>query len=133
MSKSVSEQMQDQLEPIYNDKEQPVQDESDGLLFFHTHSLWTVLQEVEKFYECKIYGVLDIESLQNELSYFPNFDKEWDGHIIDAYKIPKQDMLRAMQYAYDNTGGEYDSYQDHLDKVEDFLIDLYTGGFADEK
>ena len=114
-------------------EEQPVQDESDGLLFFHTHSLWTVLQEVEKFYECKIYGVLDIEGLQNDLSYFPNFDKEWKDHIIDAFQIPKQDMLRAMQYAYDNTGGEYDGYQDHLDKVEAYLVDLYTGGFADEK
>ena len=81
MSKSVSEQMQDQLEPIYNDKEQPVQDESDGLLFFHSHSLWTVLKKVEEFYECKIYGILELEEVQNELAYYPNFDKEWDGHI----------------------------------------------------
>ena len=53
--KSVSQQMQDQLEPIFNDKEQPVQDESDGLLFFHSHSLWTVLKKVEEFYECKTF------------------------------------------------------------------------------
>ena len=131
--KSVSQEMQDQLEPIFNDKEQPVQDESDGLLFFHSHSLWTVLQKVEEFYECKIYGVLDMDSLMNDLSYYPNFDKEWKEHIIDAYKIPKQDLLRAMKYAYDNTGGEYDGYQDHLDQVEAFLVDLYTGGFADEE
>ena len=120
---------------LFNDKfeEQPVQDESDGLLFFHSHSLWTVLQKVEEFYECKIYGVLDMDSLMNDLSYYPNFDKEWKDRIIDAYKIPKQDLLRAMKYAYDNTGGEYDGYQDHLDQVEAFLVDLYTGGFADEK
>ncbi len=131
--KSVSQEMQDQLEPIFNDKEQPVQDESDGLLFFHSHSLWTVLNKVEEFYECKIYGVLDIDGLQNDLSYYPNFDKDWHEHIIDAFQIPKQDLLRAMKYAYDNTGGEYDGYQDHLDQVEAFLVDLYTGGFADEK
>ena len=131
--KSVSQEMQDQLEPIFNDKEQPVQDESDGLLFFHSHSLWTVLQKVEEFYECKIYGVLDMDSLMNDLSYYPNFDKEWKDHIIDAFQIPKQDLLRAMKYAYDNTGGEYDGYQDHLDQVESFLVDLYTGGFADEE
>ena len=120
---------------LFNDKfeEQPVQDESDGLLFFHSHSLWTVLQKVEEFYECKIYGVLDMDSLMNDLSYYPNFDKDWHEHIIDAYKIPKQDLLRAMKYAYDNTGGEYDGYQDHLDHIESYLIDLYTGGFADEK
>lgn len=131
--KSVSQEMQDQLEPIFNDKEQPVQDESDGLLFFHSHSLWTVLNKVEEFYECKIYGVLDIDGLQNDLSYYPNFDKDWHEHIIDAFQIPKQDLLRAMKYAYDNTGGEYDGYQDHLDQVEAFLVDLYTGGFADEE
>ena len=28
-------------------EEQPVQDESDGLLFFHGHSLWEVLNKVE--------------------------------------------------------------------------------------
>ena len=43
-------------------KEQPVQDESDGLLFFHGHSLWEVLNKVEEFYECKIYGVLDLHA-----------------------------------------------------------------------
>ena len=80
--KSVSQEMQDQLEPIFNDKEQPVQDESDGLLFFHSHSLWTVLQKVEEFYECKIYGVLDMDSLMNDLSYYPNFDKEWKLSLI---------------------------------------------------
>ena len=120
---------------LFNDKfeEQPVQDVSDGLLFFQSHSLWTVLQKVEEFYECKIYGVLDMDSLMNDLSYYPNFDKDWHEHIIDAYKIPKQDLLRAMKYAYDNTGGEYDGYQDPLDHVEAFLVDLFTGGFADEK
>ena len=39
-------------------EEQPVQDESDGLLFFHTHSVWEAIAKLEKFYECTIYGVL---------------------------------------------------------------------------
>jgi len=38
-----------------------------------------------------------------------------------------------MKYAYDNISGEYDSYQDYIDLIESYLIDLYTGGFADEK
>ena len=29
-----------------------VQDESDGLLFFHTHSVWEAIMKLEKFYEC---------------------------------------------------------------------------------
>ena len=131
--KSVSQEMQDQLEPIFNDKEQPVQDESDGLLFFHSHSLWTVLKKVEEFYECTIYGVLELQEVQNELSYYPNFDKEHNEHIKDAWDIPKQDLLRAMKYAYDNISGEYDSYQDYIDLIESYLIDLYRGGFADEE
>ena len=120
---------------LFNDKfeEQPVQDESDGLLFFHGHSLWTVLKKVEEFYECTIYGVLELQEVQNELSYYPNFDKDFDGHIIDAFAIPKQHLLQAMKYAYDNISGEYDSYQDYIDLIESYLIDLYTGGFADEK
>ena len=120
---------------LFNDKfeEQPVQDESDGLLFFHGHSLWTVLKKVEEFYECTIYGVLELQEVQNELSYYPNFDKEHNEHIKDAWDIPKQDLLRAMKYAYDNISGEYDSYQDYIDLIETYLIDLYTGGFADEK
>ena len=120
---------------LFNDKykEQPVQDESDGLLFFHSHSLWTVLKKVEEFYECTIYGILELQEVQNELSYYPNFDKEFDGHIRDAWDIPKQDLLRAMKYAYDNISGEYDSYQDYIDLIESYLMDLYTGGFADEK
>lgn len=120
---------------LFNDKfeEQPVQDESDGLLFFHGHSLWTVLKKVEEFYECTIYGVLELQEVQNELSYYPNFDKEHNEHIKDAWDIPKQDLLRAMKYAYDNISGEYDSYQDYIDLIESYLIDLYRGGFADEE
>jgi hypothetical protein len=87
---------------------------------------------VEEFYECTIYGILELQEVQNELSYYPNFDKDHDGHIIDAFQIPKEDKLRAMKYAYDSISGEYDSYQDYIDLIESYLIDLYTGGFANE-
>ena len=43
------------------------QDTDDGLLFFHTHSLWEALNAVEKFYECKIYGVLDIQEVEENI------------------------------------------------------------------
>jgi hypothetical protein len=49
------------------------------------------------------------------------------------FQIPKEDMLRAMKYAYDTISGEYDSYQDYIDLIESYLVDLYTGGFADER
>ena len=63
-----------------------VQDESDGLLFFHSHSLWTVLKKVEDFYECKIYGVLELQEVEEHLGMY-------DG---DYSSNSKQDILEAM-------------------------------------
>lgn len=39
------------------------QDYDDGMMFFHSHSLWEAMQKLEKFYECKIYGILDWKSV----------------------------------------------------------------------
>ena len=51
-------------------KEQPVQDESDGLLFFHTHSVWEAVAKLEKFYECTIYGVLELQEVEENIQYY---------------------------------------------------------------
>ena len=45
-------------------------DSDDGLLFFHTHSLWEVLNAVEKFYECKIYGILEVQEVEEHLKLY---------------------------------------------------------------
>ena len=91
--------------------EQPVQDESDGLLFFHGHSLWEVLNKVEKFYECTIYGVLELQEVEEYLSEFCD---------MDTSKYSKKTILNAIDYAYNkvDSAGEYEIY---MDRVVDYL------------
>jgi len=91
--------------------EQPVQDKSDGLLFFHTHSLWETLQAVEKFYECTIYGVLDLQEVDEYLNEYCE---------IDTSKWSKKTILNAIDYAYNkvDSAGEYEIY---MDRVVDYL------------
>ena len=92
-------------------EEQPVQDESDGLLFFHGHSLWETLQAVEKFYECTIYGVLELQEVEEYLSEFCD---------MDTSKYSKKTILSAIDYAYNkvDSAGEYEIY---MDRVVDYL------------
>ena len=49
--------------PAQSDKDM-VPDYDDGMLFFHSHSLWDAMAKLEKFYQCKIYGYLDIQEMQ---------------------------------------------------------------------
>ena len=42
-------------------------DSDDGLLFFHTHSVWEAMQKLEQFYECKIYGVLELQEVEQNI------------------------------------------------------------------
>ena len=55
---------------VIKHKEQPVQDKSDGLLFFHTHSVWEAIMKLEKFYECTIYGVLELQEVEENIQYY---------------------------------------------------------------
>ena len=96
---------------VIKHKEQPVQDESDGLLFFHGHSLWETLQAVEKFYECTIYGVLELQEVEEYLSEFCD---------MDTSKYSKKTILNAIDYAYNkvDSASEYEIY---MDRVIDYL------------
>ena len=85
------------------------QDTDDGSLFFHTHSLWEVLCAVEKFYECKIYGVLDIQEVESNLGLY-YFDVEYT----------KQELIDAIEHAYD-TVDDCQEYEIYLDRIRDFL------------
>ena len=59
-----------------NTPAQSEQDYDDGMMFFHSHNIWEAMQKLEKFYECKIYGVLEIEDLVENLRDYNAFDKE---------------------------------------------------------
>ena len=86
-------------------------DSDDGLLFFHTHSLWEVLNAVEKFYECKIYGVLDMQEVEENLELYAEGD--------EYSSISKQMLLEAMDYAYHNVDAQ--EYEIYLDRIREYI------------
>ena len=106
-----------------NNKQQV--DSDDGLLFFHTHSLWEVLNAVEKFYECKIYGVLDLQEVEEHLKLY---DEKYSS-------TSKQMILEGMEYAYNKVESCYE-YEIYLEKVQEYIDThtclLYTSDAADE-
>ena len=85
-------------------------DSDDGLLFFHTHSVWEAMQKLEQFYECKIYGVLELQEVEQII----NMD---DGEYSSK---SKQDLLDAIDYAYNKVDGSWE-YEAHLDCVRNYL------------
>ena len=95
-------------------------DSDDGLLFFHTHSLWEVLNAVEKFYECKIYGVLSLEEVEEHLKLY---DEKYSS-------ISKQMLLEGIEYAYDKVESCYE-YEIYLEKVQEY-IDTHTALAEDD-
>ena len=88
------------------------QDTDDGLLFFHTHSLWEALNAVEKFYECKIYGVLDIQEVEEHIQLYADDDR--------YSNIPKRILLDAIDFAYNDVESDAD-YEIYLDRVRDYI------------
>ena len=101
-----------------NNKQQV--DSDDGLLFFHTHSLWEVLNAVEKFYQCKIYGVLDLQEVDEHLKLY---DEKYSS-------TSKQMILEGMEYAYNKVESCYE-YEIYLEKVQEY-IDTHTALAEDD-
>ena len=95
-------------------------DSDDGLLFFHTHSLWEVLNAVEKFYECKIYGVLDLQEVEEHLKLY---DEKYSS-------TSKQMILEGIEYAYNKVESCYE-YEIYLEKVQEY-IDTHTALAEDD-
>ena len=95
-------------------------DSDDGLLFFHTHSLWEVLNAVEKFYECKIYGVLDLQEVDEHLKLY---DEKYSS-------TSKQMILEGIEYAYNKVESCYE-YEIYLDRIREY-IDTHTALAKDD-
>ena len=102
------------------DNLQQEQDREDGLLFFHTHSLWEAMQKLEKFYECKIYGVLELQEVEEHL-------KLYDGKYSST---SKQMILEGIEYAYNTVDTAWE-YEEHLYKVQEY-IDTHTALAEDD-
>ena len=88
------------------------QDRDDGLLFFHTHSIWEAIHKLEKFYECKIYGVLDVQEVVENLSIYGDYSS-----------VSKQLFLEAIDYAYNKVDDAAD-YQIYLDRVAEYIDNI---------
>ena len=97
---------------VFKDGKQ--QDTDDGLLFFHTHSIWEAMSALEKFYECKIYGVLELQEVEEHISMY-------DG---DYSSNSKQDILEAMDYAYNKVDSSNDGYEQYLEAIMIYLDEI---------
>ena len=90
------------------------QDGDDGLVFFHTHSLWEAMSKLEKFYECKIYGVLEMQEVEENIQLYAEGD--------EYSSISKQVLLDAMDYAYNKVDAQ--EYEIYLDSVREYIDGL---------
>ena len=93
-----------------SDNLQQEQDRDDGLLFFHTHSLWEAMNKLEKFYECKIYGVLSLEEVEEHLKLY---DEKYSS-------ISKQMILEGIEYAYDKVESCWE-YEIYLERIQEYI------------
>jgi len=100
---------------VFKDGKQ--QDTDDGLLFFHTHSLWEAMSALEKFYECTIYGVLELQEVEESLAMM--YDHEHST-------FSKQELLEAISYAYDKV--ESQEYEIYIETINDYLTANRQGG-----
>ena len=100
---------------VFKDGKQ--QDTDDGLLFFHTHSLWEALCAVEKFYECTVYGVLELQEVEEHLAMMYDYERS---------SYSKQELLDAISYAYDKV--ESQEYEIYIETINDYLTANRQGG-----
>ena len=91
------------------------QDRDDGLLFFHTHSIWEAINAVEKFYECKIYGVLEMQEVEDNLQLYAEGD--------EYSSISKQMLYEAISYAYDKVD-DCVEYEIYLDRIREYIDNI---------
>ena len=105
------------------DPAQPRQDYDDGMMFFHSHSVWEAMQKLEKFYQCKIYGVLEIDDIVENLRDWNAFYNDGsEDFICSIDDVSKQLWLDAMESAYDNIHGDYDGYNDHMEYIYEYVV-----------
>ena len=100
-------------------------DYDDGVMFFHSHNVWEAIRKLEKFYECKIYGVLELEDVVESLRDYNAFDKEYgdDDYLCEVDDVGKQLWLSAMDYAYENVNDNEYGYEAYLDSIYDYVVD----------
>ena len=108
------------INPAQSEKEFE-QDYDDGMMFFHSHNVWEAMQKLENFYQCKIYGYLDIQESADYLCDFNAFDKDCEDYICDIDEVPNDLWVEAFESAYDNIHSDY-GWADWQDYIYDYLV-----------
>ena len=85
----------------------------------HEPSLWEALKELEDKHDCVIYGVLEIQGLEQDISDM------FRTHVVQKLStISKQEWKTAMQYAYDvGADGNAQDYELMVEYVHEYLYD----------
>ena len=87
--------------------------------------LWTMLKQIEKSADCIIYGVLDLQSVEMDLTSYAEFDSEYSNteqYICHVSEIPKQMLVDAMNFAYQKVDSCNDGYNQYLDVIHRHLV-----------
>jgi len=104
--------------------DKPVQDTDDGKLYFHTHDLWQVLDDVEKFYQCEIYGVLAVQDTVENLRHYLEFcetQKNTKYFKMPIDDVPKDLIIEAHNYACHKVN-QHD-YDEMLDCISEYIVE----------
>jgi hypothetical protein len=72
------------------------------------------LNKVEEFYECKIYGVLDLQEVEENIQFYGAEEDE---------KYSKKELIEAMNYAYNKVESSYE-YEIYLETIVDYLKEI---------
>lgn len=104
-------------------EDKPVRDTDDGKLYFHTHDLWQVLDDVEKFYECEIYGILAIQDTVENLRHYIEFEESGKNPSFKCKidDVPKDLILEAHEYACDKVN--HHDYDEMLDYISEYIVE----------
>lgn len=86
--------------------------------------LWTTITHLEKEHNCRIYGILDQQSLAEDLSTWYAFDEneKHEDFLMSSYDIPTELMTQAMDVALANAGCDFDNYNSLVEEVGDYII-----------
>lgn len=103
--------------------DEPVRDTDDGKLYFHTHDLWQVLDDVEKFYECEIYGVLAMQDTVENLRHYIEFEESGKNPSFKCKidDVPKDLILEAHEHACHKVN-QHD-YEEMLDCISEYIVE----------
>ena len=96
--------------------------------------LHEAISHLEKQHNCIIYGVLDMQSLEEDIC-------DYDLGVRSLSKVSRQEWKDAMEYAFDsNESALSDEYGQLVDLVADYLIENHIanplntlGGYSSGK